>query len=338
MTRSREAQSTRPARAGAADAPRGRVPDFFVIGHPKSGTTALHGALRRHPQIYMPELKEPRYFAGDIYAHEDTARSGGAGLGRREYLDLFAAARPAQRAGEASPMYLASGTAAQEIAAFNPEARVIAVLREPASFLRSLHLQLVQTQDEDVNSLRHALALEDQRRRGARIPRSSQFHPQILMYSDHVRYVEQLRRYHAVLAPEQILVMVYDDFRLDNEAALATVLRFLEVDGRVPVEIPEANPTVRKRSVALDRLVRSVSLGRGPASGTVKSAVKAVTPRGLRRRVLKTAQHSFLHGRPGEPDPELMVELRRRFKPEVVALSEYLGRDLVTLWDCDTAL
>ena len=78
-----------------------------------------------------------------------------------------------------------------------PDARIIAILREPASLLRSVHLQAVRNYDETERDFRKAIALEDSRRAGRNIPRLSQF-PQVLMYSELIRYVEQLRRYHAV--------------------------------------------------------------------------------------------------------------------------------------------
>ncbi len=81
------------------------------------------------------------------------------------------------------------------------------------------------------------------RRRGEHIPPCSP-RPQGLLYSEHVRYVEQLRRYHAVFAREQVLVLIYDDFRADNEATVRRVLRFLDVDDTAPIEAVEANPTV----------------------------------------------------------------------------------------------
>ena len=260
-----------------------RVPDFFVVGHPKSGTTALYEMLRRHPQIFMPELKEPRFLAQDMYVRSGPEDSTQLPATMEEYLALFADAPPGQRAGEASPLYLASEVAAARIAELQPQARIIAILREPAGFLRSLHMQFVQSHIETVNDLAKAIALEAPRREGREIPRSSQLRPQVLQYSDHVRYVQQLRRYHAAFSPEQVLVLIYDDFRTDNEATVKKVLRFLDVDD-VEVEAVDANPTVRVRSQQLDGLLHSVSVGRGPVSRVAKTALKTLAPRSLRRR------------------------------------------------------
>jgi hypothetical protein len=322
--------------AAAPDtAVRRRFPDFFIVGHAKSGTTALYEMLRRHPQIYMPECKEPWFFGTDMRPRFQPKASGDAPETLEEYLALFAAARPDQRIGEASSSYLWSRSAASAIAEVQPGAKAIAILREPASFLRSLHLQFLQTHVEVKKDLRSAISLEADRLEGRHIPRRSH-RPQLLQYADHVRYVDQLRRYHAAFAPEQVLVLIYDDFRADNEATVRSVLHFLEVDDAHPIDVLEANATTRTmRSQQLDDLVHSVSVGRGPASRAVKRAVKAVTPRRLRRNALRATQRRLVLTGPQPPDEAYMLELRRRFKPEVVALSEYLGRDLVALWGYD---
>jgi hypothetical protein len=314
-------------------APAVRVPDFFIVGQPKAGTTALHDMLRRHPQLYLPESKEPWFLADEL--HERTPpRPGGTPGTLDEYLSLFAQAAPEQRIGEASPLYLWSKTAAGRIAALAPDARIIAILREPASFLRSLHLQFIEIYVETEHDLRKAIGLEDARREGRSIPRYT-YWPQALMYSEHVRYVEQLRRYYDRFAPEQVLVLIYDDFRADNEATVREVLRFVEVDDTQPIELMEANLTVHVRSQRLNELVHAVSVGRGPVSQAVKSAIKTLTPRKARRDALHATKRRVVYGSPKPADEEFMTELRRRFKGEVEALSELLDRDLVTLWGYD---
>jgi hypothetical protein len=323
------------ASAVSAGVAQGRVPDFFIVGHPKSGTTALYEMLRQHPQIFMPELKEPWFFASERHTRPDSPASGALPDTLEEYLALFEAATPDQRVGEASARYLWSRTAASAIAQVQPAARIIAILREPASFLRSLHLQMVSQHQETEKDLRRAVGLEEARRQGRYVSRSPSYWPQVLMYSDYVRYVEQLRRYDELFGAEQVLVLIYDDFRLDNEATVRTVLSFLGVDDTHPVQTLEANPTVRVRSLRFNNLMRAVYIGEGPVSRAVKSSVKALTPRELRRATLKTVQRRALFGDAGPPDERLMRELRSRFKPEVVAASEYLRRDLVSLWRYD---
>jgi hypothetical protein len=313
---------------------RERLPDFFIVGHPKCGTTALYEMLKRHPQIYMSALKEPQFFASEMRVGAPE-HNGMLPTTLAQYLSLFAPAGPEQRAGEASPSYLRSKTAAELIAGVQPAARIIAIVREPASFLHSVHLQFVQAMIEPEYDLRRALALEQDRREGRDVPRNS-YWPQALYYSEHVRYVEQLRRFHAAFPPEQMLVLIYDDFRADNEASVRAVLRFLEVDDTVALETIEANPTVRARSQRLHRLMRVASAGQNPLARAARTTVKALTPERLRGEAMQALRRRFVYDAPRPPDPDLMLELRRRFKTEVVALGEELDRDLVTLWGYDS--
>ena len=115
------------------------------------------------------------------------------------YLSLFAPAGPEQRAGEATPSYLLSRSAAANIAEVRPDARIIAILREPAAFLRSLHLQSLKNHAETEADFGKALALEEMRREGKAIPPRAA-RPQELLYSEHVHYVEQL----SVTAPSSL--------------------------------------------------------------------------------------------------------------------------------------
>jgi hypothetical protein len=325
--------------ADAAESPGvervgGRVPDFFIVGHHKSGTTAMYEMLRRHPQIYMPEMKEPEFFGRDL-ARRREATDGSAGSRKTfaasrprnidEYVALFAPAASEQQAGEASPSYLSSSSAAAQIAEVQPAARIVAILREPASFLRSLHLQMVRNHVQSEWDLRKALA-ED-----AAAGDGGAAHG----YSGRVRYVEQLRRYHDAFSREQVLTLIYEDFRADNEATVRAVLRFLGVDSEVPIATVDANPTVAARSRRLDELSRTLRAGRGPLTRALKASVMTVTPPRMRRHAVRAFQRNVVYGSAPAPDEQLMLELRRRFKGEVVALSDYLGRDLVGLWGYD---
>jgi len=314
------------------------APDFFIVGSPKTGTTALHEMLRQHPQVFMPELKEPRFLADDMRPRagfEHGPRETGYPTTLEDYLALFADAAPGQRVGEATTTYLWSRSAAQNIAQLAPDARIIAILREPASFLRSLHQAFLKGRNEGERDFRTALSLERSRREGRNIP-STSHRPQLLQYSEHVRYVEQLRRYGERFPPERMLVLIYDDFRSDNAATIRRMLRFLGVDDSAPIDVTNANVTDRTvRSWRLKSLLHTVSTGRGPVGAATKATVKALTPQGMRRGAVSSLRRRAVLAPPPPPDEELMLELRRRFKPEVVALSEYLDRDLVDLWGYD---
>ena len=89
------------------------------------------------------------------------------------------------------------------------------------------------------------------------------------------------------------------------------------------------------RSIRLDRTVRALYEGRGPLARVLKRTVTAVAPEQVRRGALHTIRRRLVYGKPQPPDERVMAELRVRFKPEVVAIGDYLKRDLVTLWGYD---
>ncbi|MGH2865268.1 MAG: sulfotransferase family protein [Solirubrobacteraceae bacterium] len=314
------------------------MPDFYIVGSPKTGTTSLYEMLREHPQIYMSDVKEPLFLASDLAPHPKFATA------RREapyprtlesYLALFEAAGPEQRVGEASTFYLWSHTAADRIADLQPRARIIAILRDPATFLQSLHQMFLGWGVEAENDLLRAISLDQARSEGKSLPPRSH-RPQLLQYADHVRYVDQLSRYHARLQQDQVLVLIYDDFRNDNQATVRKVLRFLAVDDEPPIQVVNTNVTTRnQRSVraryALDSLMKS----RSPLARSTRRAIRKLTTQRLRRGSVRAFREHVVSAAARPPEQSVMLELRERFKPEVLALSEYLDRDLLSLWGYD---
>jgi Sulfotransferase domain len=309
-----------------------RKPDFFIVGQPKAGTSALYSMLRQHPGIFMPNVKEPMYMATDLRPRD---RGRGHVFGSlEEYLALFGDAKPGQLAGEASTLYLLSKTAASSIAQLNRDARVVAIFREPASFLHSWFLQLRSTHGENARSLRKALGREPERAVGRKIPSRASM-PAVLQYSEHLRYTDQLRRYHDELSRSQVLTLIYDDYKANNRDTIERILEFLGVEGEAPISPLVANTSVWMRAQPLDAFFHWLAVGRDPRARPFKLATKAMLPRASRRRLLSVLSSRILRGAPPEPDPELAAEIRSRFKPEVERFGDYIGRDLVSLWGYD---
>jgi hypothetical protein len=276
--------------------------------------------LRCHPGIYMPDLKEPRYLESN-----STELPGWLPQTLDEYLALFEPAASNQLIGEASPQYLRSQTAAAAIADLNPHARCIAILREPASHVRAFHLHLLRHRVETEPDLRKAVADEEVVRQG-RVARR---------YSDAVDYVVQLQRFHELFPKKQLLVLVYEEFRDDNEGTVREVLRFLGVDADVPVAKLVVNQAIGIRSVRLHGLIGAFQEGRGPVSAGIRRVARAVLPAGAANRAFERLRVRTIYSRPAPPDEAVVNELRERYRPNVVALSEYLGRDMLSFWGYD---
>lgn len=145
------------------------LPNFFVIGAPKSGTTALYDCLKQHPEIYMSPVKEPHFFALN---GQPPAWAGPAGSYRiqtavwrpRDYFMLFAGATNQCAVGEASLSYLRSPLAAQRIKHYLPESKQVVILRQPADRAYSDYVFRIQRGWETAGSFTEALELEDSRR------------------------------------------------------------------------------------------------------------------------------------------------------------------------------
>jgi hypothetical protein len=194
-------------------------------------------------------------------------------------------------------------------------------------------MQWLQSYCEVEPDFQAALALEEPRRRGEQMPLDT-FWPNVLFYSEHVRYVEQLRRFHDRFPRERVLVLIYDDYQRDNEATVGSVLRFLEVD-EIPIRVQRAKPTVEVRAPRLNGVLRRLIVADRGVFGTLSRTIKTLTPMRIRQGALHTVRKRIVYTEPGPPDEEFMTELRRRLKPEVEALSEYLDRDFVALWGYD---
>lgn len=322
----------RPASRAPREASLGmNRPSLFIVGHSKSGTTALARFLGAHPSVFMSTPKEPNFFARDFTA----GVTEGSFTERSEasYLALFEEARPDQVAGEASASYLYSRVAAEEIARFNPDAKIIIMLREPVSFLQSYHLQKLKNPPadaEDIWDFEQALAAEEDRKHGRRLPPRCQV-PQLLYYSERVRYAEQVARYLAHFPRENVLVIVYDDFERDNRRVFREVLSFVGVDPSFEPEFRTYNRGALVRDKRLQSLVGEVAHGRG-AFALIHRPVTWLLPAGVRKRLVRSVYERVVFREKPALSPELVARLKARFRPEVVRISELLGRDLIQLW------
>jgi len=182
--------------------------------------------LKDHPEIFMPASKEPWLFAEELH-WRTPPRPEGTPRTLPEYAEWFTAARPGQRVGDGTAYYLWSKTAAANIAKVNPAARIVAILREPASFLHSLHLQLLEVYTEVEPDLGRAMELEAERSEGRSVPHYTYF-PQMLLYSEFVRYAAQLQRFYA----ETVEPLVAYDEQYDTDL-VQTLESFLDADANV---------------------------------------------------------------------------------------------------------
>jgi hypothetical protein len=298
-------------------------PDFFIVGAPKCGTTSLHQYLRQHPQVFMPLVKEVKYFGADRQPRHTPK------LTLKEYLALFQAAPAGVRVGEASVGYLRSSTAAKEIAAFSPGAQAIVMLRDPVEVMHALHSELVFLGVEDLPDFSEALAAEPDRKAGRRIPPNIN-NPRGLFYREAVSFAEQVERYVDALGREHLHVIVFDDFKADTAASVRDTFRFLGVDDSFAPVLDVANPS----KVARSRIAQCV-LSSPP--GWMRTIARSLVPRTTRKRAYRAAMRLNARSQArAVMDPDLRRRLTAELAPEVERLSALVERDL-THWSLPAA-
>lgn len=290
-------------------------PDFFIVGAPKSGTTAMYEYLRQHPSLFLPERKELRFFGIDLDIRDRAARPV------EEYLSFFSAAAETQRVGTAYVWYLYSKTAAAEIRRCAPNAQIIVMLRQPADMLYALHSEHLSNGNEDIRDFEEALAAEPDRREGIRIPIHAHL-AQGLLYSEIPLYVDQLQRYFDEFGRDRVLVILYDDFARDTARAYRETLRFLKVRDDLTPEFEVINPNKRVRS----EMIRHF-LARPPE--LPRRIIRAASPALFRRWLFERVVRLNVTRPPRTPlAAGTREDLNRLFRAEVSRLGDLLGRDL----------
>ncbi len=296
----------------------GVKPNFFIVGAPKCGTTALYEYLRPHPNIFMPRVKEPHYFAKDLGTYPFIKTLD-------DYLGLFADAGPQHlRVGEASVYYLRSATAIANIRQFNPDAKLIAMFRNPVEMVHSLHAQLLYVAEEDETNFEIAWRMQERRRAGIDLPPRSRggF---LVQYAEVGQFGTQVERLLSVFPAAQVKLILYDDFAASPQAVYDEVVEFLGIphDGRT--EFPRINEAKRARLGWLRDFYRKPPAPLRSAFRGLKRAVGGGSLGAVAKKIV--ALNTVKEGR--EPlSREFRSELAAAFRDEVALLSRLLERDL----------
>ncbi|MFC7534382.1 sulfotransferase domain-containing protein [Actinoplanes sp. GCM10030250] len=239
------------------------LPDFLIAGVPKAGTTALHAALAGHPQLFLPAVKEPKFFLtggppptaggpGDVQTYQEHVWR------REDYEALFEPAPPGTLRGEATPFYLYDLPAHDRIRALVPDVKMIILLRDPVDRAHSnwTHLWVAGLEEE----AEFLAACEAEERRKAE------------GWADFWHYVSlglygaQLEHLYQRFARDQVLLLRYRDLKDAPAETLDRVCSFLGVRTGVLTSIPRENVN---RHFVEDNAVNRVLRGMLRAGGTI---------------------------------------------------------------------
>jgi len=280
-----------------------RMPDFLIIGAAKAGTTSLYNYMGQHPDVFMSPLKEPDFFAleGEVCPPKRINDI-------EAYHALFSGAGEAQAVGEASTLYLYSEKAPARIREFIPEAKLIAVLRDPSERAHSNFIYWRQMHCEKLTDFRRAVKEEPVRRsKGWRYN---------WRYVEKGFYYGQLKRYYDLFEPGQIRVYLYEDLCDDPAGVVREAFRFIGVDETFR---PDMSARYKVSSVPGNALAGALLRKKNP----LRKALHPLVPRGVRRRM----RERLLTARPGL-SPALRRELVGVYREDILKLQGLIDRDL----------
>jgi len=288
-------------------------PDLFVVGDAKCGTTSLHrlfelapgvGTARTRKELHFfsaPELIRAVSGPGDAAIPEAIVRDEAA------YLAEFAHLAPGLPAiADVSPSYLRVPAAAERLAAFAPEARIVILVREPAAKVFSQYVHL-WSQGRETLPFEGAFARSEERR--------AQGFSGMFDYEGGGYYAVAVARFFERFGPDRVLVLLFEEMTADMAGVRARLEVFLGT-ALPALELPRINAGGRVRSPLAAAL-----LGNERLKGTLRAAL----PLGLRTRLSAGLRAAVATERP-EQAPETRAALRRRYAADAAELARLIGR------------
>ncbi len=295
------------------------MPNLFIAGFPRSGTTAMGNFLAEHPDVFMPRKRGMHYFGSDLPFPDFPER-----FDVNLYAEHFRQAAGAKIVCETSVWYAYSARAPAEFKKLNPHAKVIIMIREPVETIYSLHSRLYWMGNEDIFDFRKALQAEEPRKSSLNVPAPPPLTSPVF-YRDAIKYADYLKPYFDVMGRENVHVIIYDDFVEDPAGEYGKTMEFLGLEPDFsPPSFQVMNPHTTVRSSYVHQLLK-----RPPRAVTVISRSRFLSPAFERLKIKKViAKLNKKQGGRPPLDPGLEKELREEFRPEVEKLGNLLARDL----------
>ena len=289
--------------------------NFFIAGAPKCGTTSMYNYMKDHPDIFMCPVKEPHFFArGLIHIR-------GMVISESEYISLFKSAPPSKSiVGEATAMYLYFPEALRRIKDYNPEARIMILLRNPVDMLLSRFYTLRYNFFEDAADFQTAWNLQETREMGEAIPPGC-LDPDTLRYRKHGMLGDQIEILESIFPREQIIYILFDDMKKDMPGVYKRSLEFLDLpyDGRT--DFPLSNERKNWKNESLGRVFGYFEQSYPLVVARIKNILPASFFALIKGMIVKKQSNT--------PIPEeFRRELVEVFSGQVEKLERITGRDL----------
>jgi hypothetical protein len=289
-------------------------PNFFIVGAAKSGTTSLYHYLSQHPDVYMSPNKEPHWFSR---IPDVPGRGSHPVVSEEEYLRLFKGRTSESAVGEASPSYLWDESAPHRIKDAVPQAKIIAILRNPVERAYSHYMMDVRAGKQELS---FAKALErDQQAEVKGWGVSDQ-------YIDLGFYAAQVHHYLETFGSARVKVFLYEDLIRDPRALLRSAFGFLDVKPGYAEEI-RTDVHYNKYSVPKNRLAKNFLSSRLFRSRLSRALRAKVIPNHQVRAQLRQSL-LFREGARSTMDAGSRRFLMDLYRTDIQRLQYILNRDL----------
>ncbi|WP_176223804.1 sulfotransferase family protein [Marivirga sericea] len=299
-----------------------QIPDFLIIGAGKSGTTSLDNYLKQHPEIFISERKEPNFYGyelnqlSDFSVKSEINHYTDSVTNLEDYLNLFSSAGQQQLKGETSNTYMYHNTAAERIQHYNPEMKLIAILRQPAERLYSRFLHLARENELPTDNFLDCLDKES-----------------IWWWrNDLVKegfYGQYLKKYYELFDHSQIKVFLFEDLKNHPEKLFKEVFQFLNIDSGFE---PNLSVEYNQSGFIKNKKVDAIFGGKGIINRTMKFILPKKIISSLKGNIqvqkkIQSLRSKNLH------KPKLKTELKQQITNEIYLedikeLQKLIDRDL----------
>ena len=292
------------------------IPNLFIVGAPKCGTTSMYEYLKSHPDIFMSDTKEINYFGNDLKWYNSNNRI----LDKDQYLQFFNNYKGYKVIGEASTIYIHSETACNEIYNFNPLSKIIIMIRNPIDMIISMHSQLLFTGSENEASLAKALKLEETRMQMNELPPLVDIANKLFYIHNARSLINNIKRYYKIFGKQNVHLVVFDDLKSNPVIEYSKVLDFLGVDNSFLPEFAIHNKGKGFRYNFLRKFIRKFAPTLGRLRGKLISRpigimklLEKINSKSIDSRV-SSSTIDFLHSEIGNTIADLEKFINRDLK------------------------
>ncbi len=289
-----------------------KLPNFFILGAGRAGTTTLAAVLREHPEIFLSTPKEPTFFSEPFQVTRTPIK----------YAKLFEGASEFAAVGEASHAYLSHPDAAQTLRAFFPDARFVVMFRNPADRAVAMYSYMLENGYEFHRTFERALAAEDRRFTSPQFARRCPHYFWNFMYFRSGLFGEQVDRYLAQFPRDRFHFTTMYELLRYPAGVLGGIETFLGVTPAPFGELPRHGSSKGIRSIPLQHLERRV----------IRRLARHDVP------LMKTTRahlNAWNRGRPPTMEPGTRIQLLRDYAPDLAHLTELTGVDLLAIEAAD---